>query len=114
MIDDKCVIFDTETTGVSAEDEIIELGIVDCQGNVLYDGMFRPERAMSVGATRLNGITDSMLVREPLSRDEFEKITEIMDCAGVIGFNEAFDERMFYQTARRYGLDTEILDRIFS
>lgn len=114
MIDDNFVIFDTETTGISAEDEIVELGIIDCQGNVLYDGMFRPERAMSTAASRVSGITDSTLVMKPRFADEFEKIVEIMDVAGVIAFNEPFDEKMFYQTAQRYGLDTAELDRIFS
>ena len=114
MLDDNFVIFDTETTGLGPEDEIIELGIIDCQGNVLYEGLFRPERAMSAAAIRINGITDSMLVREPRFADEYERIVEFLDSAGVIAFNEGFDERMFYQTAQRYGLDCGILDRIFS
>lgn len=114
MLEKNFILFDTETTGIGAEDEIVELGLVDCKGNVLYDGMFRPERAMSVAASRVSGITDSMLVRAPRFVDEFQKIVSIMDGAGVIAFNEPFDEKMFYQTAQRYGLDTSVLDRIFS
>ena len=114
MIDDNFIIFDTETTGIGEEDEIVEMGIIDCKGNVLYEGMFRPERGMSIGATRLNGITDSMLVREPLFADEFPKIVAALNGAGVIAFNESFDRKMVYQTAEKYGLDTSALDRIFS
>lgn len=114
MIDDNFVIFDTETTGIGAEDEVVELGIIDCQGNVLYDGMFRPEQKMNPGASRVSGITDEMLADKPLFKDEFWKIARALSVRGVIAFNEAFDERMIYQTAQRYGLDTNVLDKIFS
>lgn len=113
MIDKNFVLFDTETTGVGPEDEIVELGIIDCRGNVLYDGMFKPEQRMNPAASKVSGITDEMLADKPLFKDEFWKIMSMMNQSGVIAFNEAFDERMFYQTARKYGLDTEVLDGIF-
>lgn len=113
MIDENFVIFDTETTGVGPEDEIVELGIIDCRGNVLYDGMFKPSQKMNPAASKVSGITDEMLEDEPLFKDEFRKIVWLLDADGVIAFNEAFDERMFYQTAQKYGLDTSLLDRIF-
>lgn len=113
MIDENFVIFDTETTGVGPNDEIVELGIIDCRGTVLYDGMFWPQQKMNPAASKVSGITDEMLIGEPLFEKEFQRIVSLMDRAGVVAFNEEFDERMFYQTARRYGLDTSVLDKIF-
>ena len=36
------LILDTETTGLDAHDEVIQLGIVDMHGNVLLDTLVRP------------------------------------------------------------------------
>ncbi len=119
MIGQNFLIFDSETSGLGANDEIVELGVIDCQGNVLYSGLFRPENPLSEEVTKLTGITHEMLANAPRFTDEYAKITELMAHAvnnggGVIAFNESFDERLFYQTAARYGLDTDVLDRIFS
>lgn len=113
MIDKNFVIFDTETTGVGPEDEIVELGIIDCRGNVLYDGMFKPSQKMNPAASKVSGITDEMLADKPPFEDCFGHIVELLDAPGVIAFNESFDERMFYQTARKYGLSEKWLDEIF-
>lgn len=114
MIDKNFVIFDTETTGVGPEDEIVELGIIDCRGNVLYDGMFKPSQRMNPAASKVSGITDEMLADKPPFKAEFAEIVSMMYAAeGVIAFNEGFDERMFYQTAQKYGLNTKLLDEIF-
>lgn len=113
MIDDNFIIFDTETTGIGAEDEIVELGIIDCRGNVLYDGMFKPTQPMNPAASKVSGITDEMLADKPSFEDWFGYIVELMAGAGVIAFNESFDERMLYQTANKYGLHAEWLDKVF-
>ena len=95
MIDKNFVIFDTETTGVGPEDEIVELGIIDCRGTVLYDGMFKPSQRMNPAASKVSGITDEMLADKPRFVDEFPGIFAYMfGHNGVVAFNEAFDERM--------------------
>ena len=114
MIDDNFYILDTETMGLTNDDEIIELGIIDCKGNVLYEGMFRPEKEIHWAAAKVSGISNKMLMDKPLFKDEFAKIMSILNGHPVMAFNESFDERMFYQTGARYGLDTSLIDKAFS
>ena len=114
MINENFLIFDTETTGLGVDDEIIELGIIDCRGNVLYHSLFCPEKEMDEAASKVSGITNEMLQDKPLFKDEFHKIASIMSGRGVIAFNEEFDESMFYQTAARYGFGPELVAPIFA
>ena len=39
---DNFIVIDTETTGMTADDEVIELAVVDMDGTVLYDSTFCP------------------------------------------------------------------------
>lgn len=114
MLDDNYLIMDTETTGLGNDDEIVEVGIIDCKGNVLYDGLFCPQKEMHWAATQASGITKEMLEDKPLFKNEFGKLMSIMNGRPVIAFNESFDERMFHQTAQRYGLPKDMVDKAFS
>lgn len=114
MLEENYLIFDTETTGLSIDDEIVELGIIDCRGHVLYDGLFCPEKDVHWAAAKVSGLTKKKLSNEPLFKDEFEKIMRIMNGRPVIAFNENFDERLFCQTAGRYRLDRKLVERAFS
>ena len=91
---ENCVILDTETTGVAAGDRIVELSIIDLNGNTLYNQMFDPDMPMPDPASRVNGITDDMLWDKPSFRSQIPEITRILQGKTLIGWNVAFDERM--------------------
>lgn len=39
------IVIDTETTGLDPEkDELLQVSIIDDEGNVLFNSLFRPER----------------------------------------------------------------------
>ena len=91
---ENCVILDTETTGVAAGDRIVELSIIDLNGNTLYNQMFDPDMPMPDPASRVNGITDDMLWDKPSFHSQIPEITSILQGKTLIGWNVAFDERM--------------------
>ena len=41
------LIFDTETTGIKNDDEVIEIGIIDTTGKERYHGLIMPEKSIS-------------------------------------------------------------------
>ena len=102
--DDKFVILDTETTGLDWNDEIIELGILDTKGNVLYDSMFKPNQEIPIQATSIHGITNEMVKNCPRFSDEWEKIWTIIKDKTLLIYNDAFDTRMLYQTLEQNGI----------
>ena len=41
----KKIVIDTETTGFNAKtDELLQVSIIDTDGNVLFDSFFKPQR----------------------------------------------------------------------
>lgn len=90
----ECVILDTETTGVAAGDRIVELSIIDLNGNTLYNQMFDPQMPMPDPVVRVNGITDAMVKGMPTFESEIPTISSILNGKTLIGWNVPFDERM--------------------
>lgn len=101
-IPDNAVVIDTETTGLSGNDEVVELAIVDLAGNVLYNGMFRPWVPMGEEARKVNNISDEMLVASPDFSSGFQNICNILYNRPVIAHNVAFDAKLLKQTADRH------------
>lgn len=107
-IPDTAVFLDTETTGLSDEDEVIELGVIDMEGKTLYEGFFRSIRRNSPGAMAINHITDDMLAGAPDFSQEAERILEILGDRPIVGHNIAFDMRLLAQTAVMHGCDGDV------
>ncbi len=55
------LILDTETTGLGAQDEIVELAIIDTNGTVKFDNLIQPTIPIPEEASRIHGITDDIL-----------------------------------------------------
>lgn len=94
-------ILDTETTGLSKNDRIIELSIIDMEGNVLFSSMFNPEQALTPKITELTGITDAMLRGRPRFKDKADEISKILSHYILTGWNVSFDIRMLNQEFAR-------------
>src|SRR5262245_12260367 len=59
------LLLDTETTGLEAHDEVIQLTIVDMQGTIVLDTLVRPTRPIAPEARAMHGITDQTLAEAP-------------------------------------------------
>ena len=102
---DKCVILDTETTGLSELDRVVELSIIDFRGRILYNGLFNPEMPMPEKASEINGITDKILCGQPLFSEKAETIRTSLKDRTVIGWNVDFDMRMLETEFSKLNID---------
>ena len=61
MIDIKSdfVILDTETTGLNERAEIVELSIIDKNGNTLFDRLIKPKGHIPRDAEQIHGISNA-------------------------------------------------------
>ncbi len=59
------IYLDTETTGMHLSAEVIEIGIIDDQGVLLFDQLIRPRGKIDPAAGRIHGITHEMLADAP-------------------------------------------------
>jgi DNA polymerase-3 subunit epsilon len=61
LADDDWVIVDTETTGFSRDDVIIELAVLDGSGRTLLDSLIQSPIPILLAVQRLTGITPASL-----------------------------------------------------
>jgi DNA polymerase-3 subunit epsilon len=97
------LVLDTETTGRSYDDEIIEIAIVKAiDGSVVYDRRFKPSKP--VGASRyVHGISDGELRKEdPFNGFAYAELERIMEGSIIVAYNAEFDRRLFAQTLKKY------------
>ncbi|XFB06568.1 exonuclease domain-containing protein [Azotobacter salinestris] len=59
------LFLDTETTGLHASAEIVELSLIDSRGQPLLDTLIRPERPIPPALTRIHGIDNAMVADVP-------------------------------------------------
>lgn len=100
----KFLVLDTETTGFGANDEVIQIGIIDQDENVVLETLFKPSIPIPKDASDVNGLTDEMCALAPLFSEYYEKIKQLVENNYVCIYNADYDIRMINQTARRYKL----------
>lgn len=100
------LIIDTETTGLDSKAEIVQLSVIDFDGNEVVDTLIRPFHAIPPEATNIHGITNEMVnatdvptivhailfllraVQEKFPDGDFK----------VVGYNTPFDTKMIQQS----------------
>lgn len=112
-VPDDFVVLDTEDTGLSKMDEVVELAIIDTKGDEIYHSKFKPTRPMTIKASQVTGFTNDSLANEPLYKDEWENIKKAINGKPIIAYNTKYDKRMMIQTAIRYGIDKEEVEALY-
>ena len=93
---------DTETTGFTKSDQVIEMTVMSHEGEVLFNSRFHSEVPVSPGATEVNGIRTEDLADCPTFGERFADIAAVFQTypdVPVLWYNAAFDIRMLRQTA---------------
>lgn len=92
----RCAMFlDTETTGLTLDDELLEVGIIDNQGRVLFESLVRPLRRTEwPDAQQIHGITPAAVATAPTITELQPLLAKILGQADlVIAYNAPFDEQ---------------------
>ncbi|WP_298486689.1 LPD11 domain-containing protein [uncultured Ruminococcus sp.] len=91
----KQIVIDTETTGFHPYDgdELLQVSIIDTDGNVLFDEYFKPQhRTEWKEAEQVNGISPEMVADRPAISEKISEINAIIENADtIIGYNTQFD-----------------------
>lgn len=102
------IFLDTETTGTGQTDRIIQIGIVDTQGEKLYESLVNPGMPIPAESSAVNGISDEMVKDAPVWTQIWPDVDAILR-GRVIGiYNADFDLRLLRQTNKTYGLPMSI------
>ena len=94
----KVIVLDTETTGLTPDDEILQLSIIDGNGKTHLNRLFKPAHHDSWEiAMTVNHMTPEMVQSQGTLKESSDEINQILkDCKTIVGYNVAFDLRMLF------------------
>lgn len=105
VVNDPTVVYlDTETTGLDGAAEVIELAIIDQQGNTLFNRRFRPAGPIPMEASFVHHIFDRDVAGAPRFAAGWREIVALLDGRRVVTYNAEYDARLIAQTLARYQL----------
>ncbi len=98
------VYLDTETTGLGNFDEIVEVCILDHDGQALVDTLVKPSRPIPADVVRIHGITNEMVRGAPAWPEVWPLVQAALLGRPVGIYNAEFDLRMMAQSHRRHSM----------
>ena len=104
------VVLDTETTGLSGRSKVVEIAIVDRDGQVLINTLVNPGRTpIQAAAREVHGITRDDVKGKPTFDELWPGIKRIFDDHEVVlTYNADFDFRLMAQSLTQSGYQEEI------
>lgn len=98
ILADQPIYLDTETTGLDARAEIVEIALIDHDGGVLLDSLVKPTRRIPWDATRVHNISDAMVADAPTWAELWPQVQTLLAGRRVGIYNAEFDLRMIAQS----------------
>jgi len=102
------VYLDTETTGISPTDEIVDICLVAHDGKILLNTLIKPISRIPADATRIHGITNEMVQNAPTWPDLWPEIRGILTGRPLAIYNADFDLKMIQQTIAKWGIQWRV------
>lgn len=118
-MENKYIVLDTETTGLNAaEDELLQVSIIDNEGAVLFDSYIKPTQHTEwAEAERINHISPDMVANSPSIEEVMPEINNILkQYDKIVGYNVKFDTDFLENNRARFAEGTNFVDamKIFS
>lgn len=104
---DRYVVLDTETSGVGALAEILELAILSPTRETLFHQYFQPKQAISPHALAVHGLSVDLLEQKGAIAWEAAhgSILDLLEGRTILAYNSRFDLAMLEGTAALNGLE---------
>ncbi len=95
------VILDTETTGLGAYDEVVQVAVIDGAGNVLIDNLLiKPTISIPESARSIHGISNEMVESAPRFSHVWRVIAGAISGKHMVIYNAEYDLRMLHQSGQ--------------
>jgi DNA polymerase III subunit epsilon len=103
---EQCPLYlDTETTGLSPKDEIVEIAIIDSEAKIIFDSLVRPSQKIPDEVVRIHGIRDEHVRTASFWPMIWQQIRPFLDGKVVASYNSDFDIRLMKQSHQKYNLN---------
>jgi DNA polymerase-3 subunit epsilon len=100
-------VIDTETTGMEHWGfQIVEVAVVNQDGQVLYQSLCKPDISIPTSASKVSGITEVQLADAPTFTEIWPSLVELLTSADIpiYAWNADFDRQALLLIAKRFGL----------
>ncbi len=109
MSSERILILDTETTGLSfEEDRIIEVGVVELNEKILARQYFHeyvnPEKEINISAQKIHGLSNNFLVDKPTFNEIAQKFLDFIKDDVIVIHNAEFDLNFINKELQNCGL----------
>ena len=105
------VVMDTETTGLGADAEIVEISIIDRDGTDLFTSLVRPNMPILPELVAIHGITNGMVRNAPGWKDIHDCVMHLFSDRKIVIYNAGYDLRMIRQCSQFAGCRLPDLER---
>ncbi len=103
------VVIDTETTGLGASDEIIEIAAVTSDGQPLLEHKVWPHQGrVPAASSRVHGLVLADLEGAPTWPEVLAELERLLSGRRVLAWNAPFDQRMALQSSRKWHLEQRL------
>jgi DNA polymerase-3 subunit epsilon len=97
-------VLDTETTGITADDRIVQIGMVDRHGTAVMDVLVNPLRAIPPEVSLIHGISDADVRHKPDISEYYIQLSSLIAGQALVVYNLDFDWRMLEQSLAPFPL----------
>lgn len=104
LIKNGFVVVDLETTGLDYDPkvEIVEVAVLNHQGETLLNTLVKPVHKIPRGASRVHGIYDRDVALAPTFEQVYPQIKEVLHGQAVIAYNFTFEQNIFKALCSRH------------
>lgn len=92
------LVIDTESTGIEREDQIIEIALVDLDGDVVFESLVRPSIEIHPDAQAVHQILPEEFAEAPTFSEIVPQLRKVIGDKPLVSFNYEFDIRMIRQS----------------
>ena len=104
------LILDTETTGLDDGSEVVQLGIINKNGDTLFNRLIKPKNPIPEEAIMIHGITNKMVENSPSWPEVYSEVEGILKDKNVLIYNANYDTWILDETCQIWGLQPLSLD----
>lgn len=101
-----CVIVDLETTGFSSDPQvaIVEVAVVNQDGEVLLNTLIKPGRRIPAEATGVHGLTNNDVAGAPAFETIYDQLAPLLHKKTVVAYNYTFEAGILDRVCMRLKL----------
>lgn len=93
LLDRDPLFLDLETTGLKKSDHVVEVGIIDAQGQVLFSSLVNPGCPIPADASEVNGVTDADVIDAPAWPEVLPLLGRLLANRVVVAHNAKFEAK---------------------